>query len=411
MRRSLKQDFNTSMEDLHFSPEAKEEMVQRLMHTQKEQTMCRSNKRKITLIALAGILILATMTGAAVFTRWSRSAQHRYNPSQDIKEQAEKSGLSVMLEETKGEENPKEVLSVTDQGITITAVQSIVDNYSAMIVLRIDGFALPSDETPSLTISSAEITDVHTVIPPGRFDTGIITDASGKEVYADGSPIRFDTDGTVIPNYTAKDGSLEYYAIFSFSKGNAPVGKDINIQISSIGTEVTPAVIRGNWELHWTLAGTPDILRYQPDAVIGSTNVTLLEFEMSPISIYTVYKMDNADGHIHHNDPSSNIGRSEAYETIEFLLTGIRMKDGTVHHLGAATGINTMYSDAGVGHDYPAYEEELLKEKAVLLTKSRLIDRMINPEDVDSLIFQQSLPVQKDISKLTEEDFFILDLS
>ena len=121
--------------------------------------------------------------------------------------------------------------------------------------------------------------------------------------------------------------------------------------------------------------------------------------------------MDNSDGHIHHNDPSSNVGRGEAYETIEFLLTGIRMKDGTVHHLGAATGINTMYSDAGVGHDYPAYEEELLKEKAVLLTKSRLIDRMINPEDVDSLIFQQSLPVQKDISKLTEEDFFILDLS
>ena len=81
-----------------------------------------SGKKKL-LFLLAATLILGTMTAAAVFTRWSTTAQTRYNPSQDVKEQAEKSGLSVMLEETK--ENPNEVLSVTDQGITITAVQTI----------------------------------------------------------------------------------------------------------------------------------------------------------------------------------------------------------------------------------------------------------------------------------------------
>ena len=161
MRRSIKQDFNTSMEQLRFSPEAKEEMVQKLMQTQKEQTMYRNNRRKMTLIPLAATLILATLTGAAVFTRWSTTAQTRYNPSQDIKEQAEKSGLSVMLEETKGEENPKEVLSVTDQGITITAVQTIVDNYRAEITFRIDGFDLPEDEDPfvwpTVTIDGAAV--------------------------------------------------------------------------------------------------------------------------------------------------------------------------------------------------------------------------------------------------------------
>ena len=84
-----------------------------------------SGKKKL-LFLLAATLIMGTMTAAAVYTRWSTTAQTRYNPSQDIKEQAEKSGLSVMLEETKGAENSDEVLSVTDQGITITAVQTLI---------------------------------------------------------------------------------------------------------------------------------------------------------------------------------------------------------------------------------------------------------------------------------------------
>lgn len=56
----------------------------------------------------------------------------------------------MMLEETKGAENPSEVLSVTDQGVTITAVQSIVDNYHAEIIFRIEGFDLPEDKLPAV---------------------------------------------------------------------------------------------------------------------------------------------------------------------------------------------------------------------------------------------------------------------
>ena len=107
-----------------------------------------SGKKKL-LFLLAATLIMGTMTAAAVYTRWSTTAQTRYNPSQDVKEQAEKSGLSVMLEETKGAANPNEVLSVTDQGVTITAVQTIVDNYHAEIIFRIEGFDLPEDKLPA----------------------------------------------------------------------------------------------------------------------------------------------------------------------------------------------------------------------------------------------------------------------
>ena len=388
MRRNLTQDFNASMDGLRFSQEAKEDMVQRLMERQKEQTMYRNNRKKAILIALAAALILVTMTGAAVFTRWSNSAQKKYQPTQQQKAQAESIGLSSLLETHAAGDS---LTCATDQGITITAVQTIVDQYSAMIVLRIDGFDLPIGETPSLTISSAEITNVHTVIPPGRFHDGIFADPSGNKVYQDGSAVRYHADGTVIPKYADSDGSPEYYTIFTFSKGK-------------------PSLVQGDWNLRWTLSGTTDIRHYQTDTAIANTGVTLLEVEISPISIFTVYKMDNADGHIHNNDPSSNSGRKEAHETIEFLMTGIRMKDGTIHKLGPATGINSMYSDAGVGIDYPAYYDDILQEKAVLLTKSRLIGQIVDPEEVDALLFQKSVPVEKEITEIDPENCLILTL-
>ena len=98
MRRNLTQDVNASMDGLRFSQEAKEDMVQRLMERQKEQTMYRNNRKKLTLVALAAALILVTMTGAAVFTRWSNSAQKKYQPTQQQKAQAESIGLSSLLE-------------------------------------------------------------------------------------------------------------------------------------------------------------------------------------------------------------------------------------------------------------------------------------------------------------------------
>lgn len=410
MKHDLNVEMRESMDALQFSQEDKNAMIYNLNALVKEAQPREYNSRKLISAALAAVILVAMLTGAAIFTRWTRTAQNRYHPSQDIKELAEKSGLSVMLRETTGAENPVEVLSVTDQGITVTAEQTIVDKYSAMIVLRIDGFELPKGEKPSLTIFSAEIADVHTVIPPGRFYDGISAGTSGKHIYSDGSPVLYDADGQIVPRYADSDGSLEYYAIFSFSKGNVPVEKEIKMQITAIGTETTPSMVRGNWELCWTLSGTSETLNYQLKERIGNTDVTLLEVEISPISIFAAYKLNNADGHIHHNDPSSNAGRGEAYEKIEFLMTGIRMRDGTVYHFGAATGINTMYSDAGVALDYPEYHQEILNDQAVLLTKSRLIGQIVDPAEIDALIFQKSLPVQTDIAQMDDEDFCILSL-
>ena len=125
MKRNLKSEMKQSMDALRFSEEEKEAMVYDLLEAAEKTG--RPSGKKFIVIALAACLVLTMLTGAAVYTRWSTTAQTSYNPSQDIKEQAEKSGLSVMLGETKGEADSGQVLSATDQGITITAVQTIVE--------------------------------------------------------------------------------------------------------------------------------------------------------------------------------------------------------------------------------------------------------------------------------------------
>lgn len=131
MTHNVESELRRSMDAIHFSGDDKERMVALLMSA--EAPRQRRSGKKLLLLALAATLVVGALTGAAVFTRWSRSAQTAYNPPQQVKEQAEKSGLSVMLEDKQKEVAPGEVLSATDQGITITAVQSIVDSYGARL--------------------------------------------------------------------------------------------------------------------------------------------------------------------------------------------------------------------------------------------------------------------------------------
>ncbi|MCI7726029.1 MAG: DUF4179 domain-containing protein, partial [Clostridiales bacterium] len=196
-----------------------------------------SGKKKL-LFLLAATMIMGTMTAAAVYTRWSTTAQNRYHPSQDVKEQAQKSGLSVMLEETKGKENPSEVLSVTDQGITVTAVQTIVDNYGAQLTFRIEGFDLPEDEYPftwpTVTIDGG--LDFYSS-QGGSFFDGTTRNEEGEWVYAsNGKPVqsRDDEFQSAILDYVADDGSMEFTHKISFRETDGRYfGKEIVVTFHS----------------------------------------------------------------------------------------------------------------------------------------------------------------------------------
>lgn len=339
MRRNMRQELKQSMDAISFSPQAKAAMVRRLSAHGKEQTMYKKkhSSRKFLVIALAAALIVATLTGAAVFTRWSREAESRYSPSQQVKEQAEKSGLSVVLED-KAEQTQKpqqdksgEVLSVTDQGITVTAVQSLVDNVGGEITFRIEGFDFPQDQypeawpLPTVTVGGDEHFDSSGT---GWFFDGTTRNEKGEWVYAEtGEPVGFDETGTVIYKPVAKDGSLEYIFNFDFmDTSGAWLGKEIVVNFTGFGVQSTEkagmseTLVEGNWELRWTLEGAntnTDGITITPNAEIGDTGVVLMEAKIGQKSMESVFQLETYwDG----------------WKTLEPFLqapAAIRMKDGT----------------------------------------------------------------------------------
>lgn len=348
--------------------------------------------RKKLLFVLAATLIMGTMTAAAVYTRWSTTVQTRYNPSQDVKEQAEKSGLSVMLEETKGAANPNEVLSVTDQGVTITAVQTIVDNYRAEITFRIEGFELPEDKEPfawpMVTVDGN--LDFYGSQTGGFYD-GTTRNDKGEWVYAsDGSPVKYDDTKPFSPailDYVADDGSLEYTHYISFNETNGRYfGKEIVFSFHSIDLQsdqkagMPEPQVEGNWELRWTLTGTSDSISITPNVKIGDSDVVLLDAQIGQLSLRTRYQVD------------------EYWEGWDELVTlpqavcGVRMKDGSEHRCVASTY---------------GFEDQ---EKMVYFMESQMFDAILDVSQVESLMFHKGWELDAN-GKPTIQTFYYIPVS
>lgn len=377
------------MDALHFSQEDKNAMIYNLTVQMKETQTRKGSRRKLMLVAMAAVMLLATLTGAAVFTRWSTTAQIRYNPSQDVKEQAEKSGLSVMLEETKGAENPNEVLSVTDQGITITAVQTIVDNYHAEIIFRIEGFELPEEELPHVWPVVSIDGDKHFGGgQSGWFYDGLTTNENGETVYAsNGLPVQSDEEGCLILDMVADDGSLEYTHYISFAETDGRyIGKEIVCSFQTVDFQSHEKAgmpipqVEGNWELKWTLRGTSDSITVTPNCKIGDSDVILLDAEIGQKTIRARYQVDDY---------------WEGWNELVVLpqaVYGVRMKDGSEHICGAGTS---------------GFEDQ---ENMIYFTEFDIFDAILDVNQVESLMFHKGWDLDAE-GKPTIQTFYYIPIN
>lgn len=340
------------------------------------------NLPKMLLIA-ALVATMLFLTGAAVYTRWSNTAQLRYHPSEEIKQQAADSGLSMVVEETKEAENPEEVLSVTDQGITISLVQTIVDNYRAELTFRIQGFQLPEGKDPEVwpvvTVDGEQF-DFYSSQGGGFFD-GTTRDEAGNWVYTDGTPVQSDENGNVIFHYTGSDGSLEYTHYISFQETDGRYfGKEIQVSFPYVGIQRPKAAppeskVEGNWTLKWTLTGTGDNISIAPNAEIGDSGVILLDAEIGQKTIRTRYKVPEL---------------WEGWDQLVWLpeaICGVRMKDGTEYTCVPSTC---------------GFEDQ---ENMIYFMDSDMYDAILDPSQVESLLFFKDW--QKDAEgKPTVEEFY-----
>ncbi len=373
MNYNVKSELRRSMDAIHFSGDDKERMVALLMSA--EAPRQRRSGKKLLLLALAATLVVGALTGAAVFTRWSRSAQTAYNPPQQVKEQAEKSGLSVMLEDKQKEVAPGEVLSATDQGITITAVQSIVDSYGARIIFRIEGFDLPEGRIPDIFWDSVTIDGDWNFCSSfsGGFYDGLTRDKDGHLVYAsNGQPVahRDDEFQSIISQWVAEDGSMEYeFSINFLHPGDSYFGKEFAVHFTGLGVqsekkaEMGEQLVSGSWDLHWTLTGTDNSessVTITPNAEIGDSGLTLLEAEIGQKSIRAVYQSDHGwDGW-------------KQLETLSPALEKVCMKDGST------------ISVAPTEENYKRWEEE-----RICVVTYTTVDGILDLSNLESLAYHK----------------------
>lgn len=292
-----------------------------------------TSRRRTRLLLIAAIVgAMLFLMGAAVYTRWSNSMERSFKPSESARQQAERSGLSVMYDPA--EPGDGSVLSATDQGITVTVVQSIVDKRTAHIVLRVEGFTPPEGygvhpvayrEKPA-TLGGEE----HFWGSAGAvFNDGIIRKEDKTWAYEDGTPVEENEDGWQKGRYIKEDGSLELVLSYLFDDtSGANLGKELQLHFTGFGicTDTGKAVatyeklIEGNWDLRFPLNGSDDVIRIAPNLRL-SDKITLLDAEIGQITSRARYKT------------STYWEEWERLESMTPELAGIRLKDGTLIQL------------------------------------------------------------------------------
>ena len=267
--------------------------IQEAAYAVREAKPAHPTRPKLLLIAAIAAAMLLLM-GAAAFTRWSSSLQTYYTPSQSAKEQAEQSGLSTRYESAEPDGNDK--ITASDQGITVTVAQTIVDKSQAQIVLRVEGFTPPEGDEiqPEVWMN------------PTALDGDFHFHSDRGTHFTEGS-----------------DGSLELWLVYHFlDVSGSNLGKEISIHLTAFGTKPTAGnsgadvekLVEGDWELRWTLRGSDDVLKTAPEKRL-SDNVTLLEAEIGQLSISALYRTDT---------------RRDDGEALVPALAGVTLKDGTL---------------------------------------------------------------------------------
>lgn len=277
--------------------------------------------RRTVVTILAAVMVLGTLTVAlASYSRLSaglkeflgitdRQEQEMIEKNDPILDLVEERNTAVQAEETSAE-NAAEVISATDQGITVTVEQTVADNFVIMLACRIEGLESDS-ETGNLPY----------------FYPDLLLD--GKDVHKSAD----------MHSVLREDGSVEYDIVYRLKlykedalKPGEFFGKEISLLIDRVytGKDYTEEegdegrYIDGNWNLSWTLGGAEDIRVETLDEVLGDTGAAVKEVQVSPLSLTVIYEFPEEIF-----TETTNEGNEAHISTDPPLPCGIIMEDGT----------------------------------------------------------------------------------
>ena len=267
------------MNEKDFFKEATKEMIVDLkgmdMNNIHKEMKVKSGKRlhisvysKAAVIIIVCVISLGTVgVGAsALYHRWSDGIRDKYQISSGDTEKYEQSGLASFP----GEDS--DVNAVTQDGVTISVAQTIVDNYFAYVALKVEGFAIEDGQTPGFGI--------HTCTLNGKA-IGSFSSFYAEKVLNETGKVA-SRDGELIQNYELEDGSMEYHILLD-SEGTKGFlgGKKISIELGNLGVYDDSLGIQteneGTWKFEWTLSGDSTSVIRKVHTVLENTGAVVTE--------------------------------------------------------------------------------------------------------------------------------------
>lgn len=328
--------------------------------------------------ALIVVLLGAGTVTAAVYTHWTRGLSGTLQADETTMERAERIGLS----ETPAVTVPEDIITATDQGVTVTAAQSIVDSYMAYLSFKVEGFTVPEGEEPCFGQVALTVDGNDGLNWSASFYNGLTIGSDGRAMYDDGTPFETDENGNLIERFYDADGSLEYQIWLTGGNEGDFLDKEIDVTFRSLGTVEHTSfepLLDGEWHLRWRLTGNTDKKLWSGSYRLEGTGITVTEMELTPISIRAVCQLDEYwAGH-------------ETLESFPAELTGVKLKDGTLY---------LFLADGG--------SEGYLSQGELLYQMHYATDRILDPEQVEAFLFWKEPTNGEEVP--TEENFYVVPI-
>lgn len=328
------------------------------------QKPVKKSRKKYVVAALIATMTVGAVSAYAAYTNWSHGMKEELRISEEQQKNLEANGMAAFSD-----------ASVTDAGVTVTAQQSITDNYYTYLSFKVEGYSVEKGVQPDFETISVTA-DGQDVSWGGRFYDGMISGNDGMVVNADGSEPETEADGSMIENYMMDDGSLEYHMILKSHEKGFFTGKQLHVELENLGTVAKAQYfpdIEGSWILDMTLGGADTAKYIETNEKLGDTETIVTGVELSPVSMRVTYDFPKTEPRMEEFEDENGEIQTVAWPVQPPFAFGIRLKDGTVMKYISA------------GSESTGYTSEEGQEYVV----SFPLDRVIDPDQVETVLFSE----------------------
>ena len=328
------------------------------------QKPVKKSRKKYVAAALIATMTVGAVSAYAAYTNWSHGMKEELRISEEQQKNLEANGMAAFSD-----------ASATDAGVTVTAQQSITDNYYTYLSFKVEGYQVEKGVQPDFETISVTA-DGQNVSWGGSFYDGMISGDDGMVVNADGSAPETEADGSMIENYVMDDGSLEYHMILKSHEKGFFTGKQLHIELENLGTVAKAQYfpdIEGSWKLDMTLGGADTAKYIETNEKLGDTETIVTGVELSPVSMRITYDFPKTEPRMEEFEDENGEIQTIAWPAQPPFAFGIRLKDGTVMKYISA------------GSESTGYTSEEGQEYVV----SFPLDRVIDPDQVEAVLFRE----------------------